>query len=266
VIVHAGFHKTGTSSLQIYLAQHRDALAPWFDFHGQGAALHRSAVAARIYASRQFPWRLKAFRAALRADLPALPDADTIVLSREQYCGVLPGHRRWNGRLIRDFTRAGVPLGRVLKAELITRFGPGTDVEFLYTTRDDAAWLHSTHGHLLRTLHLTEDLDAFRAGLPDRIDLAAQARRIGARVQPHALHIRSLEELAATRLGPATAVLDLAGVPDDIRAGLPPAAKENSGMSAAMEAAFLALNRSGRSKRALARIKAEMIEAAGRRT
>lgn len=259
VIVHAGFHKTGTSSLQTWLGENRRALRPWFDFYGQGDALHRSAVAARIYAKTPFPWRLDDFREAFRADLAALPASGTVVLSREHYSGVMPGHRRWDEKTIRRFRPAAIPLGKVILAETRRRFGPETRVEFLYTTREDEAWAASLYGHLLRSIHLTEDYESFRARLPRRIDLAGEAESIAEKVQPDALHIRALEE-ADLRIGPAGFVLDLTGVPEDIRATMPPARQVNLGDAEPLREEFLALNRSDRSREALVKIKAKLRE------
>ena len=76
VIVHAGFYKTGTTSLQAYLARHRAALAPWFDYYGQ-ADFEQAGAEARIYGQRPFPWRKARFRAALRRFLAGIPDAAT---------------------------------------------------------------------------------------------------------------------------------------------------------------------------------------------
>lgn len=254
VIVHAGFHKTGTSSLQTYLGQNRKLFRPWFDFYGQGDRLHRSAVTARTYAQFPFPWRLAAFRRAFRAELAAVPEAETIVLSREHFSGLMPGHRRWNRRMIRRFTPAAVPIGRVIVAELRRRFGPDTRVEFLFTTREREAWFRSVHGHLLRSIHLTDDAEAFRARFPGLIDLETEAQQIGARVRPDALHVAPLESVAESRFGPAAIVLDLAGVPEADRDALPDAARANTGDAPALRTQFLDLNRSGRSKGDLKRM------------
>ena len=58
VIVHAGFYKTGTTSLQKYLARNRRALKPVFDFYGQDD-FKSAGARARTYAQRPFFWWLR---------------------------------------------------------------------------------------------------------------------------------------------------------------------------------------------------------------
>jgi len=260
VIVHAGFHKTGTSSLQTYLGQNRAALRPWLSFAGVGDRLHRSAVAARVYAKKPFSWRLRQFRRAMRADLAALEDAPVLVLSREHYAGVMPGLLAWNRRPITSFVPAGTALGRVIAGELRRRYGPQCRVEFLFTTREAESWARSVHAHLLRSSRLTDEFDAFRQLFPARIDLAEDARTICAAIGPDAAHIAALEDHATARAGPAEVVLDLAGVPGPVRRALPPARRVNTAVPPELAERFLELNRTVRSARALARRKAALLE------
>ena len=56
------------------------------------------------------------------------------------------------------------------------------------------------------------------------------------------------------------------GVPQDLRDALPPARRANSGQSPALEAEFLALNRSGRSKAWLKARKDAMLRDAAQNT
>ena len=266
VIVHAGFHKTGTTSLQTYLARNRKALKPWFDYYGKAEFLQAGA-AARIYGQRRFAWRRRAFRRAFRRFLDTIPRAGTIVLSRETFAGAMPGHRDFLGRTLTSYTPAAVPLAREITRALRRRFGPDTVVEFLYTIRERESWLRSVYGHLLRSIHLTEDYEVFRATLADTPDLREQANAIAAALQPVPVHMARLEDFSDHPAGPAGAVLVLAGVPDDLAASLPPARHEYRGQSPQMQAEFLALNRSGRSKAELKALKAAMIaEAAKERT
>lgn len=257
VIVHAGFHKTGTTSLQNHLAQHRAALKPWFDYYGQNDFLSAGARA-RIYAQKPFFWRRLRFRAAFRRFLTAIPDAPVIVLSRETFSGVMPGHRNWRGRIIRDYG-AAMPLCREVITALRRRFGPAVRIEFLFTTRDGESWARSVYGHLLRSIHLREDFAQFRAALPPRIDLTVEAERIGAALAPCPVRVERLEDWSGHRHGPAGIILAMTGVPDAVAATLPPAARGNIGQTPDQLEDFARLNRSGRGKAELKRIKDQIL-------
>ena len=244
VVVHPGFHKTGTSSLQSYLHRHRKAFAPWFDFYGKDDFL-QAGSAARIYAQKPFPWRLRAFRRRLDAFLAGIPDAPVIVLSRETFSGAMPGHRRMLGGLITGYERTAPRLGRQIVAALRARFGPDVAITFVYTARAREPWIRSVYGHLVRSIHLTEDFPAFRARFPTLADPEDAARAIARRIGVSDVHVFALEDIGAAREGPASAILDLLEVPHAVRDRLPPAGRANGGQSAKIEATFLAMNRAG---------------------
>ena len=244
VVVHPGFHKTGTSSLQSYLHRHRKAFAPWFDFYGKDDFL-KAGSAARIYAQKPFPWRLRAFRRRLDAFLAGIPDAPVIILSRETFSGAMPGHRRMLGGLITGYDRTAPRLGRQILAALRARFGPDVAVTFVYTVRDREPWIRSVYGHLVRSIHLTDDFPDFRARFPNLADPADAARRIARHIGVEDVHVWRLEDIGTAREGPASALLDLLEVPRELRDRLPPAGQANGGQSRAQEAEFLAMNRAG---------------------
>ncbi len=262
VIVHAGFHKTGTSSLQLYLTTHRKALSPWLAYYGK-SHFPEAGTLARRYGERPFPWRLRAFRRSFERFLAEVPDAPVIVLSRETFCGVMPGHRDWLGRTVRGYAGAAVPLGRVIRKALIRRFGPDTQVEFLFTTRARKPWIRSVYGHLLRSIHLTESFEEFCARLPDLVDPAEEAARIARALAPSPVHVAALEDHAGSRAGPAAVVLDLADVPADVRDRLPPARRANRGQSGEIMETFLRLNREGRGRKDLKTLKDRMLSGDG---
>lgn len=264
VIIHPGFHKTGTSSLQSYLHRHRAALAPYVAFYGKDDFL-KAGSAARIYAQKPFPWRLRAFRRRLDAFLTSIPDAPVIMLSRETFSGAMPGHRRMLGRTITGYHGVAVPLGRQIIAALQARFGPQVQITFVYTLRDREGWIRSVYGHLLRSIHLTQDFHAFRARFPNLMDPAAEARRIVATLGVADAHYFDLADIGSRREGPASAILDLLDVPPAVRAALPPPGHANSGQSAPMEQVFLDMNRAGGPKADLKRRKDAMLRDARRR-
>ncbi|WP_322867829.1 hypothetical protein U5922_017410 [Aquicoccus sp. G2-2] len=259
ILVHAGFYKTGTTSLQACLSHNRAALSPWFDFCGPGD-LRGTGRLAHLYAARPFPWRRTRFRHSLRAGLARLPAPPSghLVISRESFTGLLPGHRDWRGRPVLGFPHAAT-LTQIVAAELSRRFGRSAQIEFLLTTRARESWLASLHGHLLRSIDMTDDLATFTARFPADLDPKREATRLAHALAPLPVHIADLETMAARREGPAAAVLDLMNVPKDARTTLSLPTRTNQGQTETQRAAFLTLNRSGLSRTALKKAKEDLL-------
>ncbi len=242
VIVHAGFHKTGTSSLQDYLRDHRELLSDRVAVYLKNDFL-RAGNLGRIYGLKPYPWRRRQFRDTFREFLDGITDDPVIFLSWEGFSGVMPGHRRFLTGQISNYSRAAIPLARTIGAELKRRFGPETQVEFLYTLRDPEDWLRSVYGHLVRSIRITDDFSGFRDSFDPVPDLAREAALIARALAPIPVHVVRLEDVGATPQGPATALLDLIGMPQGDRAALPLAIRANKGLSPDAEAEFLRLNR-----------------------
>ncbi len=262
VIVHAGYHKTGTTSLQNFMRDNKGLLAPYLRYYGKND-FRQAGAHARIYAQKPFPWRLRRFRISLRRFLADLPEGGTIVLSRETFSGGMPGHRKFGGALMTSYYQPALRLAGVITGELRRRFGQDVDITFFYTTREREAWIASVHGHLLRSIRLRDDFATFRARFPALASPAEEARRMAGALAPVPVVTAALEDWADHKHGPAEALLDLAGVPGEVRAGLKPARRANSGQSEALREAFLALNRRGGSRAALKAAKEKLLREAG---
>ncbi|MGB5557632.1 MAG: hypothetical protein WBN04_06445 [Paracoccaceae bacterium] len=260
IIVHAGFHKTGTTSLQDFFKQNRAALEPWLSYYGK-ADFRMAGAHARVYGQHRYWWRRLMFRRAFRRFLTGLPDAHTIVLSRETFAGAMPGHRRFGGRQVESYAPAAIPLAREIVGELRDRFGPEVTVEFLYTLRDRDSWLASVHGHLLRSINLRADLAGFRAGFRTLPDPARDAQRIAAALAPIPVHIAWLEDYADLPEGPAGAVLDLIGFPVEMLDMLKPAPHGNPGQPDDLRERFRALNLKGGRRHELKAAKEALLAA-----
>ncbi|MGR3661385.1 MAG: hypothetical protein ACU0CA_09420 [Paracoccaceae bacterium] len=261
IIVHAGFHKTGTTSLQDFLSNNHDALAPYLDSYGKTDFVQAGAYA-RIYGQRPYFWRRLKFRRSFRRFLKTIPDAKSIVLSKEAFGGAMPGHRDAFRRQIETMAPTAIPLAHEIIRELRNHFGPETEITFLYTTRAPDLWLRSVYGHLLRSIHLSQKYETFRDSFARLPDPQAEANKIAHALHPIPVLIADLEDFANHREGPAAAILDLIDIPDAVRQTLSPAKHSNSGQSAELEAQFLTLNRSNRPKNQLKHEKDRMLEAA----
>lgn len=249
VVVHAGFHKTGTTSLQDFMSHNKTALAPHVAYFGKTDFLNAGAHA-RIYAQRPFPHRLFKFRRALRSFLATVPDHHTIVLSRETFSGGMPGHHTASGRLMTSYQRPAKRLAKVIISEVYRRFGDATEITFFYTTREREAWIRSVYGHLLRSIRLTDDFDTFRARFTRLLGPEAEAQKLAAAL-PVSVKAARLEDFATAPEGPATALLDVLQIPLAARQNLQAVLPQNKGNTAAQQAAFLRLNREMKDKTAL---------------
>ncbi|MFT4620412.1 MAG: hypothetical protein ACI9KS_000523 [Sulfitobacter sp.] len=250
ILVHSGFHKTGTSSLQGFLDMHSEPLAPYFYAFGrfQAPAIDE---AAKTYAQKRFPWRLAAFRRAVRNYLSGAPLDRNIVISMESLSGLMPGHRLFGGARAEAYSDTAIAMAKVLVRELRRAFGADIDIVFLFTTRQQEDWLRSVHGHLLRSIRLTDDFEAFRTQFIDLPTLPEQAAKIAALLAPIRVEIAALEAYTLCRIGPARAVLDLMDVPKEVRTTLAPAPRANIGQPFDLRTTFLKLNREITNKAAL---------------
>ena len=242
VILHPGFHKTGTSTLQRYLTSNR-----WrFLEHAQVFAKANFIDAgdlATAYGLQPGRQRLLQFQAALSAFLADIPDHKLTIISCEGFSGVMPGLRRPVTGTVRNFHRAAIPLARVIDAELRRRFGADLDLCFFYTLRGHESWIKSVYGHLLHAIRLTQDFESFRAGFRNLIHLDQQAEKIAASLPNIRLETAWLEDQVGRHEGPAAALLDLIELPQEVRKNLPAPSLRNSGFPPELQGEFLALNR-----------------------
>ncbi len=260
VIVHAGFHKTGTSSLQVYLRANRKALKEQVKIYLKADFLSAGNLG-RVYGLKPYPWRRRWFAAALRSFLSKIPDDKVIFLSWEGFSGVMPGHRRVITGQIGNYTRAAIPLARSITTELRRRFGPDTQVEFLYTLRRTEPWIRSVYGHLVRSIRITDDFEEFRDSFRPLPELDQEAARIARALRPLKIHTAWLEDIGKAREGPASVLFDLVDIPPEIRAALPAAQRANMGLSPEAEETFLRLNREMEDPRKLKREKDRIAKA-----
>ncbi|WP_204113115.1 hypothetical protein [Shimia biformata] len=250
ILIHAGFHKTGTSTVQGVLRENKAALRKL----GFPVLLRwklRPAVdAARGYSASADPVGLAKFGDRVHrivADLPPL-ERRGLIVSAEELSGHLPGR---DG--IVDY-RAAVPLVQEIVAAFGARYG-AERLRFVYTTRARDTWIDSAYWEHVKAGAMTDDLEAFRnqmsgwGGFPKELDRIADA------VAPVPVTALALEATADERLGPAAPILRLAGLGNDALAGLTAVGRANTRLDAETRAAFLAINRAepDRDRRAAAK-------------
>ncbi|MEM8579342.1 MAG: hypothetical protein AAGF60_15950 [Pseudomonadota bacterium] len=172
VVLHMGFHKTGTSSVQAALRANRAALKP------HAAIRLKSQIKELLHGARGYStWRdplslAKTARRfdALLAGLPGMPRR-VLILSAEELSGHMPGR----GDLM-DY-RAAPELAHVYAKAIRARF-PGATLHIHLGLRQPEAWLRSAYWEHVKSSSLTLDFDAFADRYAAAADLAAIVQRI----------------------------------------------------------------------------------------
>lgn len=239
MIVHPGFHKTGTSSLQACLAANRAALAPYARIVLLDELADPVRYATR-YATSADPMELAGFTGAFAqmCEQVAASNAQTVLISCEGLSGRTPGKKG-----IVDY-RAAVPLAAAMATGVKAVFGGKAKLTLIYTTRDTKDWLSSAWRHNLFGYRVTEDFDAFSARCAGAADFATTTGQVAQAVRRAEVLSVALETVQTAPLGPAEAVLALLDLPVAVRSGLRNPGLRNVGSGADMAAALLALNRS----------------------
>lgn len=236
IVIHAGFHKTGTSSVQQVLRINRPALKPVLRSVLKGG-MTDLIHAARGFSTWRDPLTLNKFATRFRALLSRQTNMPRRIfcLSGEELAGHMPGR----GALA-DYSAAAV-----LAAEMMRICGqlfPNAELALYYSTRAPEAWLRSAYWEHVKSSSMTLDWAEFHDTYGGAADLDRIVDDIAA-AHPGKVHRTRLEQTADLPAGPATPVLDLCGVSRDIQARLtlPPPANEQR--PDAVLLALLAANR-----------------------
>ena len=221
IILHPGFHKTGTSSLQATLRANRTALKPHI------ALRLRWHMKDLLHATRGYStWRdpLTLLKAEHRFEtlldgLPQMPRR-TLALSAEELAGHLPGR----GDLA-DYS-AAPELLEIFIRSLRQRF-PQAEIIVYLSTRAPADWIASAYWEHVKASSMTLNLADFTARYAPSSDLDAMVQEITRRL-PCPVHQTRLEDCRDLPLGPATPLLDLCELPQDLlkQLTLPPPANQ----------------------------------------
>ena len=253
VVLHAGFHKTGTTSLQQTMRQNRRVLSKYWRLFTR-AGTEPLCEAARAFSIRREPleealltheWAL--FLATLDPE-----DPRPVVLSSEDLSGHMPGRH--------GLTRydAAAPIMRSLAHALPDH----VTLEICFSHRAPDGWIASCWAQNIRASALVQDLAAYRATMAPFTNLPNDIAAVRAAVAGRAIvHDWAIETTKDAPLGPITPLLDLTTFPAKPRARVIPVMAANPRLSDATLAELLRLNRSGLPKAALKAAKSAVIDA-----
>ncbi|KEJ91095.1 hypothetical protein [Sulfitobacter donghicola] len=254
IIIHAGFHKTGTTSLQQTLRANRAALRPDIRLVLRPGMTALCESARAFSRSREdYDLGLVKYEAALLAEKLEDEEADTIVITSEDLSGHMPGRHKLHGY------GATPHLMRAL-AVSFSAAAPDAELTFFFTTRGADPWLRSCYAQHLRASRMVWDEEDYLKRFKTSADLDQILDLIKREIPNHALLDTSLEEHAGRRLGLAEAMLDQLKLSNERRAVLKPAKNRNAAPSDALKAELLALNRSDLGNAALKQAKRDLIE------
>lgn len=223
VIVHPGFHKTGTSTVQ---AQLQGAQALWGKRWIVGLRAQMAGVAhnARLYAQSRDPLDLGLTQSELADWLDAQDwsEAEGAVISCEDFAGLMPGRQD-----ARDYSAA--PQLMAAFAEVLEDFFAGQlRLHLHFSTRAPEGWWPSVHWQNVRTGTLTQTWVEFQAEMQGAMSLEAVVEQVRGAVPSAQVSAMRLEESQRLASGPITPLLDLMGLPEAERGAFVPDARRNA--------------------------------------
>ena len=256
LIVHAGFHKTGTTTVQKTLRLNRQALNPHLK-----VILRRDMIAvceaARAWSVSRDPLDAALFRYELAQLAEGWSDnaRRPILMVSEDLSGHMPGR---HGLSAYD---AAPPLMQAL-AETLTEVRPDLQLQLFFSTRAERPWLDSCHAQNLRSARITLSRIDYRRTYRRSADLAAIVAQVAAVIAPWPVTSAALEACLDRPLGPLDPLLDLVGLPAPVRAGLTPHPPANRTPPPEVLDRLLALNRSNLDPQALRAAKQALAQKA----
>jgi hypothetical protein len=257
VLLHLGFHKTGTTSAQGFLRQNAPVIRKHYIFLGPGRTrpmgLTRAALA---FTDNGTDAERRAFQSQLSHSLKQLSfgQARGLIISDENIGGRRPDQ---------DLDYAYKHLPQVLEAcidPIKHHFAPeDCDIAVYLSTRDPQAWARSLWGHAVAKTHLSEAQDAFVTRATSVLSLNERVSAVRARLNGIPVRSERLEDLAPQPFGPGAPFADwLKAGPGDF-SGLVPGQHLGKGHPAEDLDALHSLNRKIPDKTVLDLLKAERI-------
>ncbi len=249
ILLHPGFHKTGTSSANHFLWVNRAALAPYFDLR---MFRHFKAISTlcATFSKSQDPMDFLEFVELMDASFKENPlnsDRDALI-SCKGFCGHLPGTPGVH-------SYESVPILMTYLAGYLADRYPDAQVKVVFTTRGPKDWLFSVYRQQLRGHRLMLDFEEFAHTYKAAADLRSIIDRTAAVLAPLPVMFMPLEDAAKHPLGPGGAIVDLMKVPASVKATLSPVGVDNAGPTENIWAKFLAHNRSTAPDHQVAKLK-----------
>ncbi len=220
VILHLGFQKTGTTTIQEMLNANVARLGD-IDLRAYGTATQDLRTAGRQWCADPTPARQARLAAVLKdhADRFREGKAKVCLISDENILGRVPWAPTGD---VRGWGRAILPM---MEAAF-----DGLDLQFVFYTRAPSRWLRSLYNQSVKRARVTASFEAWVADAPFTVDWPQWQADLQATVAAPVTFIAMEDETGPDRLLGA-ALLRLAGVAEETIAGISPPAVQNSSLS-----------------------------------
>lgn len=239
IVIHAGFHKTGTTSVQSMLRENAAVLDPHLRVFLKNE-FEDLTDKARSFSIDPKEKTLAQVSKAATAFFGTIDKSDPrpILICSEDLSGHMHGRHG-----LECYDSAGLVM-KCLADAAFGRFGPETNIIFYFSTRARDPWLRSTWWQNLRSTRLTKDFAAYGAQFDDARDLEDILEEVAVDVAPANVTSCPLETSSELPMGPLEPILALFDLPDLNRGALRALPPENVQPDIGIDAVFLALNRS----------------------
>ncbi|MEM5475599.1 hypothetical protein [Pacificibacter sp. AS14] len=211
IVIHAGFHKTGTKTLQATLAQNSVVLLPYVELYLQHGAMVSSLSQAVLHFSGN---RCKDTKANITTHARAFfslidpDDPRPVLVSSESLAGHFPGSSG-----VGKYAPAPIAM-ELIRDAWRDVMGNADDFETYYTTRREG-WLASCHWQRLKNNRSTISFDDYAAKYTAAADHDAIIHDLRVRLGDHAVHTRAIEDIDHP-IDPVLDILNLTHLRDDL--------------------------------------------------
>lgn len=258
VLLHLGFHKTGTTAAQSFLFENRELIWPHhalvLPYRTRKSGLSEAATHYSVYGT---PGAMADFSDQMRAFLKTLEFGHRrgLILSEENFSGLRPSR---NAAIGYD---AAPDIAACLVSLIQDRFASrGADITVYLSLRQRSSWLRSLWAHDLQRTRLVQDFHTYSARL-DQIqspDMAAAAIRD--RLEDVNVQTAWLEDLQTRKFGPGGPFADFLDLPSTQAAQLVGPSRVNPRLPENALAEMLEMNRSALDDATLIRHKAHLVQ------
>lgn len=234
-VIHAGFHKTATSTVQKTLETHAKRLAPYVEVIPR-RPLKPARKSAQVFSIDHDPVQLSLFQAFFSEVLLTLDPQDDrpVVMSSEDFSGYLIGRHG-----VSDY-RAAPAIAAAIQSALRHSFGKAVDLTFYYSTRQ-SGWLKSCHWQLISNSAIHMSLEDFQKQFASAGNFEPILEAVAEAVAPARVCVADIADFDG-RLGPFQPLMDLCEVPKELQDQIELSKPQNVGGSDALREALLSVS------------------------